>query len=191
MSEELRLDPKTTALVLIDLQHGIVARQLAPYSGEEVVKNCARLADAVRSKGGTVIFVRVLAAEILSLPVDAPWPRPSGTIPANAWEIVPESGRKHDDIVVSKRQWGAFYGTDLDQQLRRRKIQTIILGGIATNFGVESTARAAFDRSYELVFAEDAMSSLNAEAHGFATTILFPRMGRIRSTEQIVNGLKT
>jgi nicotinamidase-related amidase len=191
MSEELRLDPKHTALVLIDLQHGIVARQLAPYPGEEVVKNCAHLADALRSKGGTVIFVRVLVAEILSLPVDAPTPRPSGTIPANAWEIVPETGRKHEDIVVSKRQWGAFYGTDLDQQLRRRKIQTVILGGIATNFGVESTARAAFDRSYELVFAEDAMSGINAEAHGFAVTIIFPKMGRVRSTEQIVNGLKT
>jgi nicotinamidase-related amidase len=55
---------------------------------------------------------------------------------------------------VTKRQWGAFYATDLDQQLRRRGIRTIVLGGIATNFGVESTARAAFDRGYELVFAE-------------------------------------
>jgi nicotinamidase-related amidase len=90
------------------------------------------------------------------------------------------------DLVVTKRQWGAFYATDLDQQLRRRSIRTIVLGGIATNFGVESTARAAFDRGYELVFAENAMSSISAEAHHFSVNNIFPLMGRVRSVEEIV-----
>jgi nicotinamidase-related amidase len=88
-------------------------------------------------------------------------------------------------VLITKRQWGAFYGTDLDQQLRRRGIKTLVMSGIATNFGVESTARAAFDRGYELVFVEDAMSSLAADPHDFAIKELFPRMGRVRSTETL------
>jgi nicotinamidase-related amidase len=90
---------------------------------------------------------------------------------------------------VTKRQWGALYGTDLEQHLRRRGIRTIVIGGIATNIGVESTARAAFDQGYEVVFAEDAMSSLSAEIHAFPIKNIFPLMGRVRSVEQIVKAL--
>jgi nicotinamidase-related amidase len=93
------------------------------------------------------------------------------------------------DVVVTKRQWGAFYGTDLEQHLRRRGIRTIVLGGIATNIGVESTARAAHDQGYEVVFAEDAMSSLSAEVHEFPIKNIFPRMGRVRSVEEIMKAL--
>jgi nicotinamidase-related amidase len=185
---ELTLDPKTTALVLIDLQNGVVGRQLAPYAAADVVRNGVKLADALRAKGGLVIFVRVKVTETLSLPVDAPNPRPAN-IPPEASELVAELNVQAGDVVITKRQWGAFYGTDLEQQLRRRQIRTLVMGGIATNFGVESTARAAHDYGYELVFAEDAMSSLSAEAHGFATKNIFPRMGRVRSTEQVLAAL--
>lgn len=185
---DLVLDPKTTALVLIDLQKAVVGRQLAPHAPADVVRHGVRMADALRAKGGLVVFVRVNVAEMLSLPVDAPNPRPAN-IPPEASELVPELNVQTGDVVVTKRQWGAFYGTDLEQQLRRRWIRTIVMGGIATNIGVESTARAAMDRGYELVFAEDAMSSLSAEAHGFAVSNIFPRMGRVRSTEDILAAL--
>jgi nicotinamidase-related amidase len=188
-TREIDLDSKTSALVLIDLQYGIVARQLAPHASADVLQKSARLADAVRAKGGTVVFVRVQITEVLRLPSDESFPAGTGALPANASELVPEAGVQAGDVVVTKRQWGAFYGTDLEQQLRRRGIRTIILGGIATNFGVESTARAAFDQGYELVFAEDAMSSLSAEAHTFSVSQIFPRMGRVRSTEGILKGL--
>jgi hypothetical protein len=72
---ELSLDPQVTALVLIDLQRGIVGRQLAPYAAADVVRNRVKLADALRAKGGLVIFVRVNVTETLNLPVDAPTPR--------------------------------------------------------------------------------------------------------------------
>jgi nicotinamidase-related amidase len=182
---ELSLDPKVTALVLIDLQRGIVGRQAAPHATADVVRNGVRLADALRAKGGLVVFVRVNISEVLSLPVDAPTPRPAN-VPPEASELVPELNVQTGDVVVTKRQWGAFYGTDLEQQLRRRQIRTVVMGGIATNIGVESTARAAYDRAYELVFAEDAMSSVSAEAHAFAVSTIFPRMGRVRSTEQLL-----
>jgi nicotinamidase-related amidase len=186
----LEFDPKSTALVLIDLQHGIVGRPLAPHSAADAIARAAELAAALRAKGGTVAYVRVDVAQVLHLPVDAPTRDPSAPPPpAIASEIVPESGYQPADLLITKRQWGAFYGTELDQQLRRRRIRTIVLGGVATNFGVESTARAAFDRGYELIFVEDAMSSVSAAAHEFAVQSIFPRMGRVRKTEQVLEAL--
>ncbi len=186
---DLALDPKTTALVLIDLQHGITARQVAPHASADVLSRAAQLAAAMRAGGGTVIYVRVLGSEFLQLPTDVSFPRPTGPLPPNVFDLVPESGVQPTDIVVTKRQWGAFYGTDLEQHLRRRQIRTIILGGIATHIGVESTARTAYDEGFELVFAEDAMSSLSAETHAFPVAHTFPRMGRVRSTAQILAAL--
>jgi nicotinamidase-related amidase len=92
-------------------------------------------------------------------------------------------------IAITKRQWGAFYGTQLDLQLRRRGIKTIVIAGIATNFGVESTARDAFERGYALVFVEDAMAGLTEGAHAFAISTIFPRIGRVRSTEELLKSL--
>ncbi|HEX4576837.1 MAG TPA: hydrolase [Edaphobacter sp.] len=183
------LDPKTTALILIDLEHAIVAMTLAPYTSAEVVSRAAKLADAFRQSGGAVIYVRVLVTEMARLPVDEQLMRGAGAPPPNASELVPEAGVQPDDLIVRKRQWGAFYGTDLEQLLRRRGIRTIVIGGIATNIGVESTARAAFDQGYEVVFAEDAMSSISAEIHEFPIKNIFPLMGRVRSVEQIVKAL--
>jgi nicotinamidase-related amidase len=185
----LEIDASKTALVLIDLQQGIVGRQLAPHAAADVVARCAALASALRAQGGTVIYVHVLVNETIALPADAPNPRPATPLPDSASELVPEAGRQPGDPLIAKRQWGAFYGTNLEQQLRRRGIQTIVMAGIATNFGVESTAREAFDRGYQLIFAEDAMSTMSAELHQFPLQWIFPRMGRIRSTEQILAAL--
>ncbi|WP_213807229.1 hydrolase [Granulicella sp. dw_53] len=186
----LNLDPKTSALVLIDLQHGIVGAQLSPYSGKDVAAQGAKLAAAFRQAGGTVVYVRVELAELLNLPVDAPSRDPNAPPPPPAAsQLVPESGYQSEDLLIVKRQWGAFYGTQLDQLLRRRGVRTIVLGGIATNMGVESTARAAFDRGYELVFVEDAMTSISAEAHGFVVQSIFPRMGRVRKVSDVLEAL--
>lgn len=190
MTQTLSLDPRTTALVMIDLQQGIVGRPLAPHSGADVVANAKLVADAMRSKGATVVFVRVALNELLNLPADTPMRKPDApSVPPAACELVAEVGLQESDLIVSKRQWGAFYGTDLDQQLRRRCIETIVIGGVATNFGVESTARAAFDRGYRLVFVEDATSSVSEEMHHFTFEKLFRHMGNIRSTEEVIAAL--
>jgi len=184
----LSLDPATTALIVIDLQCGIVARQAAPHSASEVVERCVKLAEAFRSQKALVILVHVGFSEDDRdrLKPDADSPAPSGPLPPDWSEIVPEIGPRPGDIVITKRQWGAFYGTALELQLRRRGIRTIVFGGIATNFGVESTARDAYERGFEQVFVEDAMSGLTAGAHEFAVTTIFPRMGRIRSTDDVL-----
>jgi nicotinamidase-related amidase len=93
------------------------------------------------------------------------------------------------DIHIIKRQWGAFYGTELELQLRRRGVSRIVLGGISTNIGVESTARNAFELGFNQVLVEDAMSSSNADHHRFAVENIFPRLGRVRSTEQVLQAL--
>jgi nicotinamidase-related amidase len=184
----LSLDPATTALIVIDLQRGIVAREAAPHSSADVVTRCAKLTDAFRKRNALVVLVHVAFSNDDR---DRLQPAADGAPPAaprqGDWsQIVPELGPRDGDIVITKRQWGAFYGTALDLQLRRRGIRTLVYGGIATNFGVESTARDAYERGFEQVFVEDAMSGLTAEAHQFAVTTIFPRMGRVRSTDQVL-----
>jgi len=191
MADALRLDPKQTALVLIDLQKGILGRQTAPHSAADVLLRSARLAERFRAAGGLVVLVNVSyssdGGDRLLQPTDSP-PLASAFEPG--WdELSPALGRDSRDIAITKRQWGAFYGTQLDLQLRRRGIKTIAIAGIATNFGVESTARDAFERGYALVFVEDAMAGLTEGAHAFAISTIFPRIGRIRSTEEVLKSL--
>ena len=189
--DDSRMDLASTALVLIDLQNGNMARELAPYSSQQVLGNCVLLAQEMRSRGAMVVFVRVLLNELQSGPADAPLrPADAPPTPPDASQFAPEAGVEATDVVITKRQWGAFYGTELDQLLRRRGIKTIILGGIVTNIGVESTARAAHDLGYALVFAEDAMSGISAEAHDFACNNTFRIMGRVRKTGDVIDALQ-
>ena len=185
------IDKSKTALVVIDLQKGIVGRQTAPYAAEIVVRNAAALAAAFRENGMPVFLVRVAPSpdgkDALRPIADAAMP--AQTPPPDWAEIVPEMGPKQGDFVITKRQWGAFYGTDLDLQLRRRGLAAIVLCGIATEFGVESTARDAYERGYQQVFASDAMTGLHAESHANAIERIFPRMGRVRGTEEIIAAL--
>lgn len=182
----LELDYAKTAVVAIDLQHSTVARQLAPHSSASVVDNSRQVTDALRARGASVIFVRVEASKIRPQKADISLPRPTTPPPANAFELVDNCGLQEGDEIVVKRQWGAFYGTALEQVLRRKGITTVVMTGIATNIGVESTARQVLDLGFDLVFVEDAMSSIKEEWHRFAIEEFFPLMGRVRSTEQIL-----
>ncbi len=191
MTDEVNWSPERTALVVVDLQKGVVGMPLAPVSGIEVVRNAARLAQACRSAGSPVVLVRVTpsadGADALRPPADqalsiSPSPPPGWA------DLVPEMGQQAGDLVITKRQWGAFYGTELDLQLRRRRIGTLILCGISTNIGVESTARDAYERNYHQIFASDAMSARSAEEHEMSVTRIFPRLGLVRTTDQIIAG---
>jgi nicotinamidase-related amidase len=180
------LDPKTTALILIDLQRGIVAAPTQPRPSSEVIRNGVRLAQAARDSGALVVLVRVSfekdGGDMLRTDTDEAPP----SLRAPGWDEIVDELQPLADIVVTKRQWGAFYGTNLDLELRRRGRKTIVLGGISTNFGVESTARDAWERSYQLVLVEDAMAARSAEDHTFAITRIFPRLGRICATEDVL-----
>jgi nicotinamidase-related amidase len=187
----LFIDKSKTALVVIDLQKGVVRRQTAPYASGIVVRNAAALAESFRKNGMPVFLVRVARSpdgkDALRPIADVAMP--AQTHPPDWAEIVAEIGPKPGDFVITKRQWGAFYGTELDLEFRRRGITTMVLCGIATNFGVESTARFAYEYGYHQVFAEDAMSAMSIEEHMFTITKTFPRIGLVKRTEEILAGL--
>ncbi len=192
MPDSFLLDPKRIALVVIDLQKGIVASPTQPHPTAQVVANAARIANACRARGAYVVLVHVGPSpdgkDALHPVTDPQPPRPP---PTPGWDdFVPEVGPKPGDHVVRKRQWGAFYGTDLDLQLRRRGIDTILLCGISTNYGVESTARDAYERGYNQLFIEDACSGRAAEDHAFPFRVIFPRIGVVRTTDEVLKALQ-
>ena len=161
-----------------------------PYTAGEVIGNAAKLAKAFRKNRMPVFLVHVVTAGETALRAisDESFPRTS-PLPADWSEFVPEMTPEPSDIVITKRQWGAFYGTDLELQLRRRGMDTIVLCGISTDFGVESTARFAYEFGFQQVFAEDAMASRSDEQHRAAVDYAFRRMGRVRTTEEILKSL--
>jgi nicotinamidase-related amidase len=116
-------------------------------------------------------------------------PRPPRVITPEFAELVPELDRQPGDVVVLKHQPNAFYATDLEVHLQRRGIRTIVLGGIATNLGVEATARAAYERGFEQIFVEDAMSARGEVLHTHPVTHCFPTIGRVRSTAELLAAL--
>ena len=178
----------TAALVLIDLQRGIVAAPREPYPADEVVQRCARLAGAFRARGLPVVLVRVSTAPdgADATPGRTDAAGPGGSRPQGWDELVAELAAQPSDIVVTKRNWGAFYGTDLDLQLRRRGITQIVLGGIATSMGVESTARAAHEHGYHVVLVEDAMTGPDAESHHHSVHRIFPRLGQVTTADRVL-----
>jgi nicotinamidase-related amidase len=182
----MQLEASTTALVLIDLQKGVLAMPVAPHAAATVYERSMQLAQRFRTAGSPVVMVRVAFsrdfADALRPQVDQP--TNFAALPAD-WDQFPED-LPPSDILITKRQWGAFYGTELDLQLRRRGVRRIVLGGIATNIGVESTARSAFEHGYELVVAEDLCSSTSAEMHAFSIRHIMPRIARVTDSKTIV-----
>jgi nicotinamidase-related amidase len=166
------IDMSRTALVLIDLQVRVVGRELAPRGGAEVIRQSMRLADAVRDNGGLVVVVQA------ERPGEQPQPPGS--------ELVGEIEPQADDLLITKHTWGAFHETGLHDKLQGRGITTLILAGIATNFGVESTARVADEHGYGLFLVEDAMAGLDAESHAFAVERIFPMLGTVCSAEDLL-----
>jgi nicotinamidase-related amidase len=171
----LRLEPRRTALILIDLMPRIIALDTAPLSGRKVLERSVALAKATRSVGGLVVNVRV--------------ERPGVDIQPEGSEFAPELDRQRGDLEIVKRTVGAFHQTGLDDALRSRDITTVALAGIATNFGVESTGRAADEHGYQTLYLVDAMTGLDAHAHDFAVSYIFPRFGTVTTGAEYVAAL--
>ena len=184
----VKLNPKSTALVLIDLQQGVLGMPLQPRTGTQVLANATKMAQQFRHARAPVVLVRVAFAEdFADAPpqnVDQPMQRPAQGLPSE-WSTLAPGLLGPGDLVVTKRQWSAFHGTELDLQMRRRGIKTIVLGGVATNFGVESTARQAWEHNYDVVVLEDVCASASAELHEMTLAHVFPRFSRIASSSAI------
>jgi len=180
------LDPKT-ALVVIDLQKGMSAfPTVHPFP--VVVANAARLAAAFRRAKLPVVLVTVTfsadGGDCFRSRADVP-PRAIPTTPGFAG-VVPELGPEPGDLLIVKRQPNAFYGTELDLQLRRRGVTGIVLTGVSTSSGVDGTARAAYERAYNLTFAVDAITDLDAATHEHVVKKVYPKLGEVDTTDAIL-----
>ncbi|GIF49711.1 nicotinamidase-related amidase [Asanoa ferruginea] len=179
-----------SALVVIDLQQGVAAMQTVPHAAGDVLARSAALADAFRAHQLPVVRVRVSFAPDFA---DAAPGRTEATgraaagMPADWDRLVDE---RPGDLVVTKHNWSAFYGTDLDLQLRRRGITQLVLTGIATSIGVESTARSAYEHGYNVTLAVDAMGDAQEEAHRNSVERIFPRLGETGTAAEIAELLE-
>ena len=181
----IELDPKSTALVLIDLQNGILGRPLAPVSAEDLVARGKALAEKFRPAGAPVVLVNVKP------PLDGPErqvdePTALPKVLPTGFADFPLGLAEAGDILITKSTWGAFFGTDLDAELRKRGVRTIVLGGVATHVGVDTTARQAWELGYELVIARDVTTSMGLEPHEATMRYIFPRIARVTDSDALV-----
>jgi nicotinamidase-related amidase len=175
------LDEKT-ALIVIDLQQGIVAIPTA-HPNNEVVANSAKLADAFRGHGLPVVLVNVSGGA----PGRTESRPPAGFQFPDGWDVlVPELGQVPSDHTVTKRTWGAFTGTDLDDHLKAQGVTQVVITGISTSSGVESTARHAYENGYHVTLATDAMTDRSLDTHDYVVANVFPRLGETGSTSEII-----
>jgi nicotinamidase-related amidase len=180
----IALDRRTTALVLIDLQNGVLGRKLAPVTADELLERGKALARRFRDAGAPVVLVNVKPP--LAGPerqVDEPSALPK-VLPAGFADLAPGLAEP-GDILITKTTWGAFFRTALDSELKTRGVTTIVLGGVATHIGVESTARQAWDLGYALVIARDVTTSLGQEPHEATMRYIFPRIARITDSDAL------
>lgn len=193
------LDPRT-ALVLIDLQKGIVAMPTA-HPIAEIINRSADLLAAFHDKDLPVVIINVNP-----FLVRGPQPRvEQSSMPKEEqvrtqakemmeqngfFDIIPELKTGPDDIFITKEGWNAFYNTELDEKLKSLGITGIVLAGVATSIGVEGTARDASQKGYNITFARDAMTDMKISAHENSLNIIFPRIGEVDDTAAIIKKLK-
>jgi len=175
----------TCALIVIDLQKGVVGLP-ALHPIKEIIDRSAQLARAFRERDLPVVLVNVSGRAPGC--TDAGGPRFS--LPADWTELVPELEQHPGDPIVTKQRWGAFLGTDMDDYLRRRGVTQVVLTGVATSAGVESTARRVYDLGYNVAFVVDAMTDLDSDAHRHSIEKIFPRLGETAKTEDVLKLLK-
>ena len=174
------LDPKT-ALIVIDLQKGVVALPTA-HPADEVIRRAAALAEAFRRRNQPVVLVNVAGVA----PGRTEQARRIAGFPAGWTDLVPELNQQPQDHIVTKRTWGAFPNTGLEALLRKLGVTQVVIAGVATSAGVESTARQAYEAGFNVALALDAMTDMSLEAHDNSVQRIFPRIGETGASAEIV-----
>lgn len=179
------LDPHT-ALIVIDLQKGILDGEFIRPIGE-IIGNARVLIDAFRARNLPVVLVNVAGRA----PGRTEQEQRGNLSLAEGWtELLPQLDRQPGDIAVTKRSWGAFATTDLEQQLRARGVTQVVVTGVVTSGGVEATARQAYEQGFNVTLALDAMTDMRAEAHEYSIRNVFPRVGETGTASEIVSLLE-
>ncbi|WNJ88402.1 isochorismatase family protein [Bosea sp. 685] len=180
------LDPNT-ALLVVDLQKGIAGSPLVHPIGE-VVNRARALIGAFRELGLPVVLINVAGGAPGR--TEQP-PRHSGALTEGFTDFIPELDQQPDDIVVTKRSWGAFASTDLEKRLGAAGVTQVVVLGVATGTGVEATARQAYEKGFNVTLAIDAMTDTRPEAHDYSIKNVFPRLGETGTSQEIIDLLQT
>ena len=183
---------KNTALVLIDLQKGVVQMNVV-HPIKDVLEKSTLLVDAFRKAGLPIVVVNVIPSGN-NLRNENPVARNAASAAAameGFADIADEIKTQPGDIFVTKRTWNAFHNTSLHDELQKRKVTGIVLAGVATSIGVEGTARAASELGYNISFATDAMTDRMAEAHNHSIQIIFQRIGELGISADIIDKLNS
>ena len=179
------LDPNT-ALIVIDLQNGIVNGNFIHPIDEVIDRTCA-LIDVFHAKNLPVVLVNATGRA----PGRTEQGQRGNTSFSEGWtDLLPQLDRQLSDIVVTKRSWGAFATTDLEQQLKARGVTQVVVTGVVTSGGVEATARQAYEQGFNVTLALDAMTDIREEAHQYSVRNVFPRVGETGSTREIISLLE-
>jgi len=175
------LDPNT-ALIVVDLQKGIIGSRFTHPIGE-VLERSRALIDRFRAGRLPVVLVNVAGGAPGR--TEQP-PRHNSPFPDDFTEFVPELGQQPGDIVVTKRSWGAFATTDLGARLKAGGVTQVVIIGVATGTGVEATARQAYEGGLNVTLALDAMTDGRPEAHEYSLRHVFPRLGETGTSQEII-----
>jgi nicotinamidase-related amidase len=175
------LNPQT-ALIIIDLQKGIVSLPLV-HPVAELVKNARALADAFRTHSLPVVLVNVAGIA----PGRTEQPRHTGDFPAGWTDLIPELSQQPTDHCITKYTAGAFAKTGLEEHLRGQGVTQVVLAGISTSSGVESSARQAYELGFHVTLAIDAMTDASMDPHIHSLTKIFPRLGESGRTQEVLN----
>ena len=175
------LDSKT-ALIVIDLQKGIVSFPTVHPIGE-VVQRSRLLADAFRQRGLPVVLVNVTGGA----PGRTERSHSLEGLPADWADLVPELNTQPNDVLITKKTWGAFTNTELEARLKALGVTQLVISGVSTSIGVESTARHAYELGFNVTLAVDTMTDMRREAHDYSIAHIFPRLGETGTTREIID----
>ncbi|MFI5061936.1 MAG: cysteine hydrolase family protein [Actinomycetales bacterium] len=185
------------ALIVVDLQRGTL-RNPTVHPAEAIVANANRLIAAFRAQGLPVVLANVDGMPAGRTEVGGGRREAAGggaaggssAWPAEFAEFAPDLDWDSTDITVTRRAWSAFAGTRLHETLSAIGVTQVVIAGVATSFGIESTARQAYDLGYDVVVVTDAVTDLRAEAHDNSVTRIFPMLGQTGHAADIVDLLR-
>ena len=200
-----KLDLKKTAILFFDMLNGYyhAATEAAKIRMKPMVDNAVRLMKAGREAEIPIVFAKgnhrddgATTAVILTDTDIALRPWPNGLVEKRKMppvagnpssEVIPELDPRPDDYYIPKYRWSAFYQTYLDLALRSRGIDTVIVSGGSTDVGIAPTVFAGRDMDYNMVIVRDACgTSFDQRAHDMLMDLVFPRMSRVRTTDQLL-----
>jgi biuret amidohydrolase len=200
MPDSLTLEPQKCAFVVIDMVNAIAKGQGPPYKTpphrEALVNNFARLIAHCRTVGTPIIYTTIYrhpdnidAPKTLTDagPVGGGAPMLAGT---PATQVIDELCPQATDFLIDKPRFSAFFGTNLDGILRSMEAETILVGGISTQRSVEGTARDAKNRDMQCIVVSDCCTAGELDVHEMTITHVLPLLVRVRTTDEVIAGLR-